>query len=149
MNKYISILIIMLLSIYLVSCTDNKLIDDEVPDIIDTPKPNPKEVEISIAGSDIKVTMDPALYLSNHIEYIDTSNKIVLYTPRWHYEKTNRLEDATEYVAIINTKGLYTITEINNLGNQEIPLNGIIISVPNNMEKVFNIGDEINQKSVK
>ncbi|WP_025725411.1 glycoside hydrolase family 10 protein [Acholeplasma granularum] len=149
MNKYISILIIMLLSIYLVSCTDNILIDDEVPDIIDTPKPNPKEVEISIAGSDVKVTMDPALYLSNHIEYIDTSNKIVLYTPRWHYEKTNRLEDATEYVAIINTKGLYTITEINNLGNQEIPLNGIIISVPNNMEKVFNIGDEINQKSVK
>ena len=69
------------------------------------------------------ITIDPAIFQTSGVDYIDIHGKNVLYTPQWHYEK--KREKKTLQMKIIY---------IRNKKNQTIPLNGIILSIPTTMD---------------
>ncbi|MGI6360558.1 MAG: glycoside hydrolase family 10 protein [Acholeplasmatales bacterium] len=102
---------------------------------------------IKVNENSLEVVIDPVLFDSNGIIYQDITNKAVLYTPNWPFLKTNRNEDAVEYVAVKNENEEYVI-EIKNTNKNEIPLNGLIISVPATMGVSFNIGDVISLNDI-
>ncbi len=95
---------------------------------------------IRINETNLEVVVDPVSFNSSGISYENINNKVVLYTPNWPFLKTNRNEDAVEYVALKNENEEYIITTKNNDKN-EIPLKGLIISIPTTITKDFNVGD--------
>lgn len=105
---------------------------------------------ITINGTELEVVIDPISFNKSGMEYEDITNKAVVYTPDWPFLKTNRNTDDVEYVVSKNTSGKYVI-EVKNNNDNEIPLNGFILSVPTTMTASFNVGDviELNDVTIK
>ncbi len=95
---------------------------------------------ITINGNNLEVIIDPVTFGSAGMEYVDITNKAVLYTPDWPFLKTNRNTSDVEYVVKKNSSGKYVI-ELKNSNDNEIPLNGFILSIPTTMTESFNVGD--------
>jgi len=104
------------------------------------------EVIIEVGGTQLDVLIDPVTYERDKAVFEDVEGKIVLYTPNWHYQTTNNTFDVNEYVAVINSSGKYTITEVLTSGNQFIPLNGVVLSIPKSSTNNFNVNDIIDVK---
>jgi len=102
---------------------------------------------IKVNENNLEVIINPISFTGGNITYKDITNRAVLYTPDWPFLKTNRNEDAVEYVAIKESIGKYVIETKNN-GENEIPLNGLILSIPTALATDFNIGDIINLNNV-
>ena len=90
---------------------------------------------IEVAGNEVTVMIDPVVYESQNVTFLDVQGKIVLYSPSWHYEKTNRTESVDEYVATIHASGKYEITHKFTTSQQHIPLNGVVLSVPSELNR--------------
>src|SRR5690554_1048505 len=98
---------------------------------------------ISNGIEEIKIDIiDPVEYKRDEMNFLDVNNKIVLYTPKWHYSSTKRSEETIDIEVKIENE-LHTVTKISDSGDSFIPLSGYIISVPKNKYNFssFNIGD--------
>lgn len=102
---------------------------------------------ITINGNNLEVIVDPVSFSDSGIVYQDITNKAVVYTPDWPFLKTNRNIDDVEYVVKKNLSGKYVI-ETKNTNENEIPLNGFILSIPTTMTASFNVGDVVTLNNV-
>ncbi|MGI6781317.1 MAG: glycoside hydrolase family 10 protein [Acholeplasmataceae bacterium] len=102
---------------------------------------------IKVNENNLEVMVNPISFDGSIVTYEDITNKAVLYTPEWPFLQTNRSEDAVEYVAIKESDENYVITT-KNTNQNEIPLNGLILSIPTIMEVDFNIGDIITTNNI-
>lgn len=98
---------------------------------------------IKVGNNTEDVLIDPVTYERDKKTFEDTSNKTVLYTPNWHYETTNNEDDVIEYVAHYKSNATYEIKTIHETGNQVIPLNGVVLSVPKTHVNTYSVGDLI------
>lgn len=105
------------------------------------------EVGITVNGTSLDVTVNPATFTSSEVTYDDVTNKAVIYTADWHFAKTNRTEAATDYVVVKNN-GNFTITKKVSGNTEEIPLNGFILSVPASLGKDFSVNNTVNVGSL-
>jgi uncharacterized lipoprotein YddW (UPF0748 family) len=103
---------------------------------------------IKVNGVNLEVVIDPISFDNKGLTLEDTTDKAVLYTPDWPYLKPNRTIESTEYVAVINDSGDYIIQTKNKTKDNEIPLNGVILSIPTTLTSNFNIGDTISPNGV-
>ena len=66
----------------------------------------------------------------------------ILYTPDFYFAYTNSTDEYIDYIAIHN--GLnYIVNEINEKGNSYIPLNGVVLSIPKDLNLNIDIGDTL------
>lgn len=101
---------------------------------------------ISNSNTQINIDLvDPVEYYSSEVDFMDITNKIVIYTAKWHYISTKTSDDVNEYTVKILDNGQHKITNVNSNGDTIIPLDGYIISIPKNEANAndLNVNDVI------
>ena len=66
----------------------------------------------------------------------------ILYTPDFYFTHTTATEEYNE-VLLINHDGKYLVEDIYTDGNSYIPLDGVILATPKNINMNFSYGDEV------
>ncbi len=106
--------------------------------------------EVKIEDITFEVMFNPVTYEEHSKSFADITDEIVLYSPRWHYNNTNRNENTTDYIAIWDSLYKYKIEAIEENANETfIPLDGIVISIPEDSTYSFEIGQIVDVASLR